>query len=642
VRFDPTGLVSAWAFDEASGTRVDAHDSNDLSDPVSVGRSVGPGSVGYSAVLVAAETDYLTVTSNASLQTGNIDFSFGIWVYLFDTSLEAGIVEKYSRFNASLREWSVYYNTGGFRAIWTGTTDTLVTASAAGTIQPRTWYFVVLRRSTDGTLSITVNGAKNTVTGATGGKTGSAPLVFGHRDGFTDRYFDGRLAAPVMAKRVWSDAELTWLYNAGLAARTYAELLSSGTGYELPDGIVGEPEADGYVSTRAYAATTAFSPLNSSSRNAMVSREVSGTTYQVIAYWNVNGKLAFGWRALPDENWLIYTTSITLSLADGHYFNTLGIDANGYLHISYDMHVHALKYRRSLQPIQSFDGTFTATRSMLGTNENAVSYPNFQHGPNNELYFTFRDGISGSANQYFYVYDPATDTWAALPGTSTGGLLIQGKTTESVYLMLRDGAVDPTGAMHIAWAWRNPVDDYNDVNYVRWTGSGFVKADGTPQTVPITPANAETVYTGSIQSAGVVVAPDASNRPHILYYRDVSGTTQAFDAYYNSTAWVDQQITSKSVDSLPLFDLAFDRATNTALALMADYSEFDGVKLVQSGTGNFTTWAESSVYAVKTGMYTPMIDHLLWRDQGLLHMPIFHYTSSPANYSVIVEDVTPA
>lgn len=73
-----TGLISYWKLDETSGNAVDAHGSNTLTDENTVGSAVGKVLTGRS--FVAANSERLSIPSNATLQTGDVDFSISLWI----------------------------------------------------------------------------------------------------------------------------------------------------------------------------------------------------------------------------------------------------------------------------------------------------------------------------------------------------------------------------------------------------------------------------------------------------------------------------------------------------------------------------------------------------------------------------------
>lgn len=78
------GLVSYWKLEEANGARVDSvvASGNDLTDNNTVTQAVGV--LGNAAQFTAANSESLSHADNASLGTGDIDFTVASWVY-FDS-----------------------------------------------------------------------------------------------------------------------------------------------------------------------------------------------------------------------------------------------------------------------------------------------------------------------------------------------------------------------------------------------------------------------------------------------------------------------------------------------------------------------------------------------------------------------------
>lgn len=108
---------------------------------------------------------------------------------------------------------------------------------------------------------------------------------------------------------------------------------------------------------------------------------------QYIAYVDSGGYVIIGKRQLPDGGWNLSNTGNTVNNAgDLHDVVSLGIDSDGYVHISYGMHAEALKYARSDNPEDPFS---FSNQSMTGANENAVTYPRF-FMTNDILFFSYR------------------------------------------------------------------------------------------------------------------------------------------------------------------------------------------------------------------------------------------------------------
>ena len=86
-----TSLVSYWELEESSGTRVDSHGSDDMTDNNTVTSTTGKQ--GNAAVFVAANTEFLDSADSAALSiTG--DMSVAGWFYLSSFTGQHGIFSK--------------------------------------------------------------------------------------------------------------------------------------------------------------------------------------------------------------------------------------------------------------------------------------------------------------------------------------------------------------------------------------------------------------------------------------------------------------------------------------------------------------------------------------------------------------------
>jgi len=102
-------LISFWGLEETSGTRVDAHGTNNLTDNNTV--TSATGKVGTAGQFTNANSEYLSITDNASLSTGDIDFSAQAWVYFDSFGTQRGIINKGATFPDL--EWVMRSNTSG-------------------------------------------------------------------------------------------------------------------------------------------------------------------------------------------------------------------------------------------------------------------------------------------------------------------------------------------------------------------------------------------------------------------------------------------------------------------------------------------------------------------------------------------------
>lgn len=295
--------------------------------------------------------------------------------------------------------------------------------------------------------------------------------------------------------------------------------------------------------------------------NAFDSLDIGGTIWQVGTFWNPSLKLVVATRS-GSGAWALSTCDgaggrpdITRSENDNHNNGNCALDSDGIIHLAYDHHNVALNYRRSVNAIATFDGTFTVELSMVGTNETAVAYPTFFRDPLGTLYFMFRNGAGGSgdADAFIYVYNTGSETWAGLGGLTAGKLIdgVNSTPDESPYwhgppefTSNWDGA--GTGFMYVAWAWRDTGDaqTMHDISLVRWNGTtGWTKIGGSSQTVPITHENADIVdpfaQNLDLTSFNSMVL-DSSNRPHLFHTGDDSADSdrsKLWHTWYDGATW---------------------------------------------------------------------------------------------------------
>lgn len=292
--------------------------------------------------------------------------------------------------------------------------------------------------------------------------------------------------------------------------------------------------------------------------NSLDTVDIGGTEWQAAAFWDEDEHLVIAVRSKSGASWGAWTNYVYDGVAetpeilrteiDNHNNANIGFDSDGYLHIAYDHHNDALNYRRTSTAISSFSGTLTSALSMTGT-EGAVSYPTFFRDPLGTLYFIHRDGDSGVGDLYFYKYTTSGQTWAAAAGTSTNGLLIDGKNSspdQSPYWhgppqFTADWDGAGTGYMWLGWAWRESsiATTMHDISVVRWDGTTFTKTTGS-QTVPITLANCEianaVAVSSSLPSFNTMVV-DSSGNPHLIQTYTSSGVNRIFRTYHNGSSW---------------------------------------------------------------------------------------------------------
>lgn len=215
-------LVSYWSLDEASGNALDAHGTNELTDTNTVGAATGK--VGGARDFTPANSEYFTRASNASLQTGDIDFSFAGWVR-FDSVNEWPVV--IGKDDSTTREYFLArHNTLGVfyaQVFINSTTASYVEwGSAANTA---TWYFVAFgHNATANDAWISVNAGTPVTQAWTSGVLATAAVFRIGARGDATNFIDGLIDEVGFWKRdIRSD--LSWLYNAG-NGRSYADIVA--------------------------------------------------------------------------------------------------------------------------------------------------------------------------------------------------------------------------------------------------------------------------------------------------------------------------------------------------------------------------------------------------------------------------------
>lgn len=228
-----TNLISFWELEEASGTRVDAvvASGNDLTDVNTVTQNTGK--VGNCAQFTSANSECLSHSNNASLTTGDIDFTIAGWVYFDSVSANespwskwtAGTEAEYALDDAGAGgawRWYVYFN---------GSSADVLTSSAVPTTA--TWYYVVCwHDSIANTISIQVNdGTVDSKAHSTGVFQGTSAFALGSRGASAGEFMPGRIDQVGFWKRVLTSGERTQLYNSGAGLSYAAMAPASGVTY---------------------------------------------------------------------------------------------------------------------------------------------------------------------------------------------------------------------------------------------------------------------------------------------------------------------------------------------------------------------------------------------------------------------------
>jgi len=215
-----TGLVSYWKLNEASGTRVDSVGSNNLTDNNTVTRVLGKQS--GAANFTSANSEYLSIASNDSLNVGGTSFTFVYWVNLKDKA--ASNYAFVSKYDQSLTNQLSYYtdfiqSTDRFRFVispdGTSASQVAVAANTFGSPTIGVWYFIICEYNvaTD-IMSISVNNGTADTQSVADTFSGTSPFEIG-KAGNLNRYPNAYVDEVGFWKRILTTEEKARLYNAG-------------------------------------------------------------------------------------------------------------------------------------------------------------------------------------------------------------------------------------------------------------------------------------------------------------------------------------------------------------------------------------------------------------------------------------------
>lgn len=227
---EKTSLNAWWDMNEGSGARADIHSTNDLTDNATVTQAAGKvlGRTNFAGQFTSANSEYLSVSDNAALSTGNIDFTWAGWVYA--DSLSGSVIGGKWLGDDSDREYVVSYgivNASRFELVVRNTDDsgqTSVAANNLGAPVTATWYYIVAwHDASSDTINIQVNnGTADSASHTAGARDSGAAMALGAYSA-GGSHWDGRIDNVGFFKRVLTSTERTALYNSGVG-KDYSQL----------------------------------------------------------------------------------------------------------------------------------------------------------------------------------------------------------------------------------------------------------------------------------------------------------------------------------------------------------------------------------------------------------------------------------
>ena len=201
-----------WKLDEdGASTRVDSGpNGQDLTPDDTMSRTNGIISFAASNPL---EGNWIARTDSATLSCGDIDFSLGAWIMLYDGNTR-GYVVKGGLGSAAAFEYGFYVVSSKLRfGVSNGTT--LNFAETASTVSFNAWHYVVGWHDAAGnTVNIQIdNGTPVSTAHSVGCQDSTGPFRIGRAsDGFE---MNGNVDEVGFWKRTLTSTERTYLYNSG-------------------------------------------------------------------------------------------------------------------------------------------------------------------------------------------------------------------------------------------------------------------------------------------------------------------------------------------------------------------------------------------------------------------------------------------
>ncbi|WP_159797284.1 BNR-4 repeat-containing protein [Puerhibacterium puerhi] len=389
---------------------------------------------------------------------------------------------------------------------------------------------------------------------------------------------------------------------------------------------------------RGYAENT----VNAASfrKESLTSGVVAGVRVQYAAYYDDLGRVVIAKRVHDSDSWQTKTSSYRGPIQDAHNVISIGLDGQGYLHVSWGMHGHPLSYARTTTAGGLALGP---KQSMIGTLEDAVTYPQFLPTTDGDLFFLYRHGRSGNGDVVLNRLDVSANAGAG-QWSRVADALISGENARSAYWQ---AVTDDKGRLHLSWTFRRTtnVATNSDVMYAvatDATGRRWVRSDGTAYALPITQATAEKVARvpeGSNLMNQTAMTLDDAGQPFIATYLNTElnkgGTTQYAVIRHDDAGWhttftgfrsTAADLAGNGTLALPLSrpNIAVrGTGAQAQVFLMLRDAERGNVATVartQAGGIGANRWELRDLTAGPVHSWEPTYDTRLWHDEGVLEL----------------------
>ncbi len=275
---------------------------------------------------------------------------------------------------------------------------------------------------------------------------------------------------------------------------------------------------------------------------------------QFIAFYNANRNIVVGQRNLNENKFELqvlpatsretHKGTSTVTEWDSHNYLTIGIDSEGFIHLSGNVHANPLTYFRSTVPndISTLEQVF----EMIGTEEKRTTYPHFMLTKEGEMLYHYRDGGSGNGNEIYNVYSTETKKWSRLLDTP----LTDGQGLMNAYQS--QPKLQKDGWYHMYWVWRDTPDcsTNHDLSYMKSADlKNWYNAFGEEIKMPVTIDRKSLIVDpippkGGIINLAAKMVLDQNNNPVFVYHKyDLEGDLQFYTAQIKNKQWLYKQIT---------------------------------------------------------------------------------------------------
>lgn len=393
--------------------------------------------------------------------------------------------------------------------------------------------------------------------------------------------------------------------------------------------------------------------------------------YQFTSYYQGDGKIVVGRRAVGADTWSLFRTQFTANnVNDAHDVSSIAIDGDGFMHMSWGMHNNDFLYTKSTASVLNANpinlvggntGNSAAINSMTGLYNTSVTYPAFYNLPDGDLLFMYRNGSSGAGDYRLRRYDTTTDQWSEL-GAGASQIWLGRKDPASslpdVNAYPNSLAFDSQGNIHATWTWRatGEYQTNHNIMYAKSSteGASWTTMNGTPYTTPIYETNAQVAITipqnnSLINTTGMAV--DKFDQP-VLASRWAPGAAQGNNQRQYMLAWYDQsqqqwrtsQISHRTIDdpnAMPETNLDLARPivvvddSNRVIVAYRDNEGPNGLTIAYSESTNRDDWKYVDLTTANLGEWEPVFDSNRWNQDRVLS-----FLYQPVNFGAATEPVS--